>query len=96
MAQMEELGVGALSASSPPAGVERRRPGRVVHVSAELVPLLRHPRPIGAEAAALLEDMPAPQAAEQDDLAPARGIVVALAISLVLWAACYAVVALIM
>ena len=71
-------------ASTPVAIKDRRRPGRNDQVSSHLIPLLRNP-----EAASI----PAPSPGEVgtlplggDDLAPARGIIVGLMVSVPLWA----------
>jgi len=72
--------------------VDRRRPGRVQNVSPELLPLLRKPVPDAAEVEALLLEPSAdPQAAPElgidvdNPLAPARGLLAAVALSVPMW-----------
>jgi hypothetical protein len=71
------------AADMPPDGAERRRPGRPENVSPALIPLLRREH--------LLQPQTAPGAAasgdSRDDLAPARGVAVSVAIGALLWLA---------
>lgn len=65
------------------AAADRRRPGRLHRVSPTLIPLLRHSDPADASTAqpdlALVFD--------ENELAPARGLLVGAALSVPLWAA---------
>ncbi len=65
-----------------PAGMERRRPGRREHVDPALIPLLRRKPDQEATLPAfeLHEDRMA-------DLAPSRGIVIGVLVSIVIWVA---------
>ncbi len=62
---------------------DRRRAGRNAQGSPHLIPLLRNPTTVEAPAPLQVDaDMPFPD----DDLAPAKGVLFALALSLPLWA----------
>lgn len=63
-----------------PAGMERRRPGRREHVDPALIPLLR--RKPDAEATLPSLELEEDRLA---DLAPSRGIVVGIFVSIVIW-----------
>ena len=67
-----------LDAATRSEVAERRRPGRLDHVSPELVPLLRGE-------SAFVADAPV-QFGEPDQLGGARGLTLAVAISAALWA----------
>ena len=93
MAEVTNMSVGVLSAAARAAASDRRRPGRPDTVNQALLPLLRDPtrgeaaesfgaaRPIGDQYAE--SDFAAP--AESDDLAPLRGFMAAVVISVPLW-----------
>ena len=67
-------------------GWERRRPGRVNFANPHLIALLRGKTPTG-------DATDAPNwAAERDDLRPAKGIMLTVAISAVIWGAVVLVV----
>ena len=68
-----------LDAATRSEVAERRRPGRLDHVSPELVPLLRGDTPVPPDAPV--------QFGEPDQLRGARGVTLAVAISAALWAA---------
>ena len=59
---------------------DRRRPGRDTDVSPELIPLLRGT--VNIDAARILEALE-----KENPLLPARGIIVAVSLSLVFWLA---------
>lgn len=64
--------------------VDRRRPGRRNYDNPALIALLRSAsKPVAAE------DAPEPQSGEwaEDDLSPARGVVVSLLIGMLMWSA---------
>jgi hypothetical protein len=62
-------------------GMERRRAGRVNFANPHLIALLRGKTPTG-------DTIDAPnRAAERDDLGPAKGIMLAAAVSAVIWGA---------
>lgn len=63
---------------------DRRRPGRITKLSPDLIPLLRNPSKI-APGSIDPETVPA-LSDEDDDLRPARGILVGGAISVLIWA----------
>ena len=66
--------------------VDRRRPGRMrSQNNAHLIALLRGQPTITAPATTELDDA-LPKVASADDLAPARGILIGLAISAAMWA----------
>ena len=69
-------------ASTGPATKDRRRPRRNDQVSAHLIPLLRNPAADTLTLPADNVDPPPPN----DDLRPARGIIVGSLLSLPLWA----------
>ncbi len=75
--------VAAPQADPPGYVADRRRPGRTAHVNPALVPLLRQQN-TGAAAVALTvaDDL----LEEWADRAPARGLMIGIAISLVAWA----------
>ena len=62
------------AAAAPPVAQDRRRPGRVEQVSPAIIPLLRDP------ARCVDTDQ------DTDPLAPARGVVFGLLLSVALWA----------
>ena len=76
--------VDRLASGEQSAKVDRRRPGRRDYDNPALIALLR-----SASNAAVIEDAPDPQDATRsaDDLAPARGIAVSLAIGVLMWSA---------
>ncbi len=55
----------------PPTARDRRRPGRIEDVSPELIPLMRHPDELEPD---------------RDDLRPMTGVLVAVALSVPVWA----------
>lgn len=63
---------------APPAAQDRRRPGRR-DISAELIPLLRDPLHIEISPA------PEPPIFGSDQTSPARGIAIAVLLSIPLW-----------
>jgi hypothetical protein len=93
MAEVTDLNVGVLSAAARAAAGERRRSGRSDTVSQALLPLLRDPtrgqteetlgraQPVGE--AHPESDFTSPS--RPDDLAPLRGIIAAVVISVPLW-----------
>jgi len=64
--------------------VDRRRPGRRNYDNPALIALLR-----SASKPAAIEDAPEPQSGVrgEDDLSPARGVVMSLLIGMVMWSA---------
>ena len=67
------------SSSFPEVVAERRRPGRPETVHPNLISLLRHPATLESAETALVPPL-------HDDLRPATGIVVGIALSAPFWA----------
>ena len=73
-----------VATSSTPTLVERRRPGRTEYSNPHAIALMRSPA-ASVDASAEFEELSS--AAEDDDaLAPAKGILAGLVLSLPLWA----------
>jgi hypothetical protein len=65
---------------------DRRRPGRLHDVNAALIPLLRNPTPGRRAGIDAYDDL---EARRREDLAPGQGIMVAVLISGLFWAALF-------
>ncbi len=65
---------------------DRRRPGRVQDVNAALIPLLRNPSPGRRAGVDAYDDL---ETRRREDLAPGQGIMVAVLISGLFWAAVF-------
>lgn len=63
---------------------DRRRPGRILKPSPDLIPLLRNPSEI--DPASIDPDTMPASSDEDDNLRPARGILIGAAISVLIWA----------
>jgi len=86
MAEVTDMSVGVLSAATQPAVDDRRRPGRLDGINQALLPLLREPHPGDAEPIGKGRTYSDVTAAETtDDLAPVRGLLAAVVISVPLW-----------
>jgi hypothetical protein len=86
MAEVTDLSVGVLPTAMPAAVGDRRRPGRLDGINQALLPLLREPQPGDTEHVgkghAHSDFAPADT---PDALAPARGLLAAVVISVPLW-----------
>ena len=65
---------------------DRRRPGRLSDVNAALIPLLRNPGPDARAAVDAYDEL---EPRRREDLAPGQGIMVAMLLSGLFWAAVF-------
>jgi hypothetical protein len=86
MAEVTDLSVGVLAAATQAAVDDRRRPGRLGTINQALLPLLREPQTGDAEHVGKGRTHADFTAADtSDELAPVRGLLAAVVISVPLW-----------